>query len=99
MLYTFHYNDGSYLSHEMEDDQYNSICKDIEFGNRTSHLSFVGFFVLKDIRAIIPNDLPEEAPEGQEPDLSPEEREYMQMLEAAQEAAEDEVDYTGGASF
>jgi hypothetical protein len=91
----------TFLSYEMTAKQYDKFCEAAAENRAYVKLHDVGFFILKDVRMIVPVVEKEiEENKGTDPDFTVEEAAYMDAMRVAQELAEqddsEDVDYGGG---
>lgn len=98
-MYGITYNDMSYMTVELTDDEYQAVSKGLMDGARGISMEGTGVLLLKDVRSVLKQiPLPEENP-SYTPDLSEEEQEHIAMVQWAEKMAageEDETEYTGG---
>lgn len=106
-LYTVYYNDGSYLSYRLTKPEYDKLINAIVQPDSYAVGLSIGLLVVKDIRSVIlQSEKPVEQNEGASPDMTPEEKSWIDSARVAarierEEAGlfddeENDIDYEGG---
>ena len=109
-LYTVYYNDGTYLSYRLTKPEYDMIGKAVSDPNGpiTAVDLSIGLLVTRDIRSVIlQSEKPVEQNEGASPDMTPEEKSWVESARLAERIARQEAsldddeyntdtDYEGG---
>lgn len=102
-LYTFYYMDGTFISYQLTDEEYERLGKAIAMSDICVMVG-VGLLVLRDIRSVVRyrGEPVVEEHEGADPDMDEESKEWIRVNDLARrlEKEDDEddanTDYIGG---
>lgn len=98
--YRFFYEDGMCITHKLSDEQYGRVEGFIEAHADAVLLKDYGFISLKSLRAIIKQEPLAENERSYTPDLTDEEKDYLESLRLAEKLFSelpDDDEYEGGA--